>query len=61
MIRRLLDPGRSEPCIHPTTTYLGANQDAEFLRCELCGAVIVRQGNRVWIFPRRPSREEATS
>lgn len=46
-----LDQGAVEPCAHPATDFLGSNQDAVFLRCQLCGATLVRQGGRLWIIP----------
>jgi hypothetical protein len=46
-----LDRGAVEPCLHPATDFLGSNQDAVFLRCQLCGATLVRQGGRLWIIP----------
>jgi hypothetical protein len=49
-----LDRGDVEPCLHPATDYLGSNHDAVFLRCQLCGATLVRQGGRVWVVPPVP-------
>jgi hypothetical protein len=46
-----LERGAVEPCLHPATDFLGSNQDAVFLRCQLCGATLVRQGERLWIIP----------
>jgi hypothetical protein len=53
----MLDRAAGEECLHPATEFLGTNQRAEFLRCELCGAVLVRQGERLWIVPPRSSPE----
>ena len=49
--RQRLDGGAVERCLHPATDFLGSNQDAVFLRCQLCGATLVRQGGRLWIIP----------
>jgi len=53
----MLERGAGEDCQHPATEHLGTNQRAEFLRCELCSAVLVRQGNRLWIVPPRSAPE----
>jgi len=55
--REMLERGAGEDCQHPATEHLGTNQRAEFLRCELCSAVLVRQGNRLWIVPPRSAPE----
>jgi len=55
--QRMLDRAGEEECRHPATEYLGTNQRAEFLRCELCSAVLVRQDDRLWIVPPRSSPE----
>ena len=55
--REMLERGAGEDCQHPATEHLGTNQRAEFLRCELCGAVLVRQGSRLWIVPAKSARE----
>jgi hypothetical protein len=44
-------------CRHPAMEHLGTNQGTEFLRCELCSAVLVRQGDRLWIVPPRSAPE----
>ena len=53
----MLERANDEDCRHPATEYLGTNQRAEFLRCELCSAVLVRQGDRLWIVPPKSSPE----
>jgi hypothetical protein len=53
----LLHGEADEECRHPATEYLGTNQSAEFLRCELCSAVLVRQGDRLWIVPPKSAPE----
>jgi len=55
--RQMLDRAADEECRHPETEHLGVNQRAEFLRCELCSAVLVRQGDRLWIVPPRSAPE----
>jgi hypothetical protein len=55
--REMLDHASDEDCRHPATEYLGTNERAEFLRCELCSAVLVRQGSRLWIVPPRSAPE----
>jgi hypothetical protein len=46
--------GVSEPCPHVALQDLGSDQDAEFLRCQACGAVFVVQGGRAWAIPGAP-------
>jgi hypothetical protein len=55
--RETLERSTDEDCRHPATEYLGTNQRAEFLRCELCSVVLVRQGDRLWIVPPRSAPE----
>ncbi len=55
--REMLERATDEDCLHPATEYLGTNQRAEFLRCELCSVVLVRQGDRLWIVPPRSAPE----
>jgi len=55
--RETLERATDEDCRHPATEYLGTNQRAEFLRCELCSVVLVRQGDRLWIVPPRSAPE----
>jgi hypothetical protein len=57
ILEHTLEGAALEDCQHPATEHLGTNQRAEFLRCELCGAVLVRQGQRLWIVPPRSSPE----
>ena len=55
--RETLERATDEDCRHPATEYLGTNQRAEFLRCELRSVVLVRQGDRLWIVPPRSTPE----
>ncbi len=38
----------AETCPHPLIEELGLSGDAEFLRCAVCGEVIVARGTRAW-------------
>jgi hypothetical protein len=45
-----------ETCGHTSTDFIGANHGTIFLRCLLCGWVLIRQGSRVWVMPPTPPR-----
>jgi hypothetical protein len=53
-----LDVRSGDPCSHPATDFLGTNQGAVFYRCQCCGAILVRQEGRVWVFPPAPGARE---
>jgi hypothetical protein len=38
-------------CEHPSTESLGFNSNVRFSRCQECGYVLVREGQRTWILP----------
>jgi len=63
MIRRLDNPRRDtgpngpEACDHSATELLGLNRGVTFLRCRVCGHVLVIQGGKAWaIRPPRSAR-----
>jgi hypothetical protein len=38
-------------CEHPRTESLGFNSNVRFSRCQQCGYVLVREGQRTWAVP----------
>jgi hypothetical protein len=38
-------------CEHPSTESLGFNSNVRFSRCQECGYVLVRSGQRTWAVP----------
>ncbi len=41
----------SVECEHPSTESLGFNSNVRFSRCQECGYVLVREGQRTWAVP----------
>jgi hypothetical protein len=41
-------PAQKSACPHPAASWLGADGDAQFYRCNACGEVLVIQRGRAW-------------
>ncbi len=53
---RAVAASASEPCLHPLLEDLGFAGSARFLRCALCGRVLVVQAGRSWTLgPEEPA------